>query len=236
MLCAGSTRVRGLLVGASLFVVMKAFASGGSALTGTEAISNSVSVFRQPEARNARITLVIMSLVLGSLVLGVAALAAIVHPVPYLQGTPTVVAQVARYVRTDRGLRPRAALPGLCNTGNRWFHPWCWRLTPASRGFPFWPASPPRTRISPDSSPGAGIGSCSPRASGVLTVVSIALLLVTGAHVDSLIPLYAIGVFTGFTMAGAGMVKYHLTNREPHWRRGAVINGTAAVLSLVVDV
>ena len=49
---------------------MKAFASGGSALTGTEAISNGVSVFRRPEARNARITLVIMSLILGSLVLG----------------------------------------------------------------------------------------------------------------------------------------------------------------------
>ena len=68
----------------------------------------------------------------------------------------------------------------------------------------------------------------------VLTVASIALLLITRAKLDSLIALYAIGVFTGFTMAGAGMVKYHLTHREPHWRRGVVINGTAAVLSFVV--
>ena len=68
----------------------------------------------------------------------------------------------------------------------------------------------------------------------VLTVASIALLLVTQAKLDNLIALYAIGVFTGFTMAGAGMVKYHLTHREPHWRRGAIINGTAAVLSFVV--
>ena len=67
-------------------------------------------------------------------------------------------------------------------------------------------------------------------------MVSILLLLVTRAQVDSLIPLYAIGVFTGFTMAGAGMVKYHLNNREPQWRRRAIINGTAAVLSFVVDI
>ena len=60
------------------------------------------------------------------------------------------------------------------------------------------------------------------------------MLLITRAKLDSLIALYAIGVFTGFTMAGAGMVKFHLTNREPHWRRGVIINGTAAVLSFVV--
>ena len=83
---------------------MRAFASGGSALTGTEAISNGVSVFRQPEARNARITMVWMSTILGSLVLGVGALAAVVHPVPYLDGTPTVVSQIAKYVYGTSGL------------------------------------------------------------------------------------------------------------------------------------
>ena len=88
----------GLLLGASVFIVLKAFASGGSALTGTEAISNGVSVFRRPEARNARITMVMMSLILGSLVLGVTLLAAATHPVPYVSGTPTVISQVAKYV------------------------------------------------------------------------------------------------------------------------------------------
>ena len=68
----------------------------------------------------------------------------------------------------------------------------------------------------------------------VLTVVSSILLLITRARVDSLIPLYAIGVFTGFTMAGAGMAKYHLAHREDHWRRRLVINGTASVLSFIV--
>src|SRR5579862_2205319 len=88
----------GLLLGASLFLVLKAFASGGSALTGTEAISNGVSVFRQPEARNARTTLTTMATILGSMFLGVSVLAAVVHPVPFRSGTPTVVSQVARYV------------------------------------------------------------------------------------------------------------------------------------------
>ena len=60
------------------------------------------------------------------------------------------------------------------------------------------------------------------------------LLLITRARVDKLIPLYAIGVFTGFTMAGAGMAKYHWTHREDHWRRRLTINGTASVLSSVV--
>jgi len=65
----------GWLYGATVFVLLKSFASGGSPLTGTEAISNGVSIFRRPEARNARITMVSMSLILGSLVLGVSTLA-----------------------------------------------------------------------------------------------------------------------------------------------------------------
>jgi hypothetical protein len=70
----------------------------------------------------------------------------------------------------------------------------------------------------------------------VLTAASVILLLVTRAKVDSLIPLYAIGVFTGFTMAGAGMAKYHLVHREPQWRRRLAVNASAAVLSFVVDI
>jgi hypothetical protein len=59
-------------------------------------------------------------------------------------------------------------------------------------------------------------------------------LIITQARVDKLIPLYAIGVFTGFTMAGAGMAKYHHSHREDHWKRRLAINGTASVLSFVV--
>jgi amino acid transporter len=220
----------GLLLGASVFIVMKAFASGGSALTGTEAISNGVSVFRPPESRNARITLVIMSLVLGSLVLGIAALAAIVHPVPYVGGTPTVLAQVAKYVYGHGALAHALFLCLQAGTmvilvlaANTSF-----------TGFPFLASFAADDSYLPRQLTRRGHRLVFSTGITVLTVVSIVLLLVTQAKLDNLIALYAIGVFTGFTMAGAGMVKYHLTNHEPHWRRGAAINGTAAVLSFVV--
>ena len=68
----------------------------------------------------------------------------------------------------------------------------------------------------------------------VLAVASIALLIATRARVAALIPMYAIGVFTGFTMAGAGMTRHHLTHRQPGWRRSVLINATAAVVCLLV--
>jgi len=224
-------RGTGLLLGASLFVVMKAFASGGSALTGTEAISNGVSIFRPPESRNARITLVVMAVILGSLVLGVAGLAAVVHPVPFRAGTPTVLAQVAKYVYGPGAfahvlfvLLQAGTMLILVLAANTSF-----------TGFPFLASFAADDSYLPRQLTRRGHRLVFSTGIIVLTVASIVLLLVTGAHVDSLIPLYAIGVFTGFTMAGAGMVKHHLTYREPHWRRGAAINGTAAVLSFVVD-
>src|SRR5205807_7912370 len=63
-----------------------------------------------------------------------------------------------------------------------------------------------------------------------LTVASIVLLLLTGAKVDRLIPLYAIGVFTSFTLSQAGMAKHHITKKEPGWRFGLFVNGTGAVI------
>ena len=94
----------GLLYGATHLRRPQAFASGGSALTGTEAISNGVSIFRRPESRNARITMVMMAAILGSLVLGVSLLATVTHPVPYESGTPTVISQIAKFVYGTSGL------------------------------------------------------------------------------------------------------------------------------------
>ncbi len=227
---AVGTSGHGLLMGASLFVVMKAFASGGSALTGTEAISNGVSVFRAPEARNARITLVIMSLILGSLVLGIAALAAIVHPVPYVLGTPTVLAQVAKYVYGPGAFAH--VLYVLLQAGTMLIL--VLAANTSFTGFPFLASFAADDSYLPRQLTRRGHRLVFSTGIIVLTVASVVLLVVTRAQVDSLIPLYAIGVFTGFTMAGAGMVKYHLTHREPHWQRRTAINGTAAVLSFVV--
>ncbi len=222
----------GLLYGAGIFVLMRSFASGGSALTGTEAISNGVSVFRKPEARNARITMIWMSLILGTLVLGVSALASITHPVPYVSGTPTVVSQIAKYVygnaalgRTLFVLLQASTMFILVLAANTSF-----------TGFPFLASFAADDSYLPRQLTRRGHRLVFSTGIIVLTVVSVVLLIITRAQVDNLIPLYAIGVFTGFTMAGAGMVRYHQRHREDHWRRRAMINGTSAVLSFIVDV
>lgn len=220
----------GLLYGAGVFVILKAFASGGSALTGTEAISNGVSVFRRPESRNARITMVMMALILGSLVLGVSSLAAVTHPVPYLSGTPTVISQIAKYVYGSHGLGN--FLYVLLQVGTTLIL--ILAANTSFTGFPFLASFAAEDSYLPRQLTKRGHRLVFSTGIIVLTVASIVLLAVTRAKVDKLIPLYAIGVFTGFTMAGAGMAKYHLSHREDHWRRRLAINGTASVLSAIV--
>jgi amino acid transporter len=220
----------GLLYGATVFVVLKAFASGGSALTGTEAISNGVSIFRKPESRNARITMILMATILGSLVLGVSVLASITHPVPYVSGTPTVISQVAKYVYGTHGLG--SVLYAMLQIGTTLIL--ILAANTSFTGFPFLASFAAEDSYLPRQLTKRGHRLVFSTGIIVLTVVSVILLLITRARVDSLIPLYALGVFTGFTMAGAGMAKYHLMHREDHWRRRLVINGTASVLSFVV--
>ncbi len=220
----------GLLLGASVFVVLKAFASGGSALTGTEAISNGVSVFRRPESRNARITMVLMAVILGSLVMGVSTLAAVTHPVPYLSGTPTVISQIAKFVYGPSGLGNFFYV--LLQIGTTLIL--ILAANTSFTGFPFLASFAAEDSYLPRQLTKRGHRLVFSTGIIVLTVVSVLLLWVTNARVDKLIPLYAIGVFTGFTMAGAGMAKYHHTHREDHWRRRLAINGTASVLSAIV--
>ncbi len=220
----------GLLYGAGIFVVLKAFASGGSALTGTEAISNGVSIFRRPESRNARITMVMMAVILGSLVLGVSSLAALTHPVPYLSGTPTVISQIAKDVYGAHGLGNFFYV--LLQVGTTLIL--ILAANTSFTGFPFLASFAAEDSYLPRQLTKRGHRLVFSTGIIVLTVVSVILLAVTRAKVDKLIPLYAIGVFTGFTMAGAGMAKYHHTHREDHWRRRLAINGTASVLSFIV--
>ena len=80
---------------ALVFTLLRAFANGGSSLTGIEAVSNAVSAFRPPEGRNARQVLVIQGLILAFLVGGISWLAHIIHATPYTSGTPTVISQEA---------------------------------------------------------------------------------------------------------------------------------------------
>jgi len=224
-------RGSGLFLGASLFVVLKAYASGGSALTGTEAISNGVSVFRQPEARNARTTLVWMALILGSMFFMISALAAVTHPVPYVAGTPTVISQVAKYVYGTSAvghllyylmqIGTAAILILAANT--------------SFTGFPFLASFAAEDYFLPRQLMRRGHRLVFSNGIVVLTVVAVALLLATNSNVNSLINMYAIGVFTGFTLSGAGMVRHHWRERAARWQRNVGLCAAACVLSAIVD-
>ncbi|MGH3417893.1 MAG: APC family permease, partial [Actinocrinis sp.] len=222
----------GILLGVSLFYVARAFANGGSAMTGTEAISNGVSVFRDPQARNARTTLVIMSTILGSMFLGVSVLSALAHARPFASGTPTVVSEIGHLVygggplgATLYGCLQAATALILILAANTSF-----------TGFPFLVSFVAEDSFLPRKLTVRGHRLVFSNGIITLAVVSIALLVATGAKVAALIPMYAIGVFTGFTMAGAGMATHHLRHREPNWRRGVAVNAAAAAVCLLVVV
>jgi amino acid transporter len=222
----------GLLLGVSLFYAAKAFANGGSAMTGTEAISNGVSIFREPQAKNARTTLVIMSTILGTMFLGVSILAALAHARPFSNGTPTVVSEIGRLIYGHGtggsllyGLLQASTAVILILAANTSF-----------TGFPFLVSFVAEDSFLPRTLTVRGHRLVFSNGIIVLAVASIALLVATKAKVAALIPMYAIGVFTGFTMAGAGMAKHHLAHRETGWRRSVAINGAAAVVCLFVVV
>jgi amino acid transporter len=220
----------GWLYGASLFIVLRSFANGGSSLTGLEAISNGISAFREPQGRNARRTLITMSCVLAVLVLGVSTLAHYTHAVPYTDGTPTVIAQEARLafgngtVGTIGLIFVQLATALVLYTGAN---------TPFT-GFPFLASFVAQDRFLPRVLTRRGHRLAFSNGIIVLTALSLALLLVTDASVDKLVALYAIGVFTAFTMAGAGLTVYHLRGRGPLRRVKLVVNALAAVISAAV--
>lgn len=226
----GTSSGNGVLVGASLFVALHAFASGGAAVTGVEAISNGVPAFKPPEWRNARQTLVMMGVGLGVMFLGLSMLAAHLHVSPFESGTPTVISQIGEAVYGDGPIADIAyyslqiatmlILVLAANTGFADFP----RLASFQAGDSFLPRQLTKR------------GHRLVYSNGIMVLAAAAMVLVvvTGAEVTRLIPLYAIGVFTGFTLSQSGMTRHHLRRREPGWRKGLAINGTGAVLSAVV--
>jgi amino acid transporter len=220
----------GWLMGLAFITLLRSFANGGSSLTGLEAISNGVSSFRRPESRNARWTLVIMSSVLAFLVLGVTLLAHWTHAIPYALGSPTVVSQVTKAVFGTSiighllyYLVLLATMLILYTGGNTSFN-----------GFPFLASFVAGDRFLPRQLTRRGHRLAFSNGILVLTAVAVTLILVFRANVTGLVSLYAIGVFTGFSMAGAGMVKHHLTHRGRHWRRSVIVNGFSSVLTIIV--
>jgi amino acid transporter len=214
-----------------VFVLLKAFANGGSSLTGIEAVSNAVSAFKPPEGLNARKVLVAEGLILGTLVAGISWLAHVTHATPYNSGVPTVISQEAGIV-FGRGtvwgsalyILVQAATALILYTGGN----------TSFNGFPFLANFVAEDSFLPRWLTKRGHRLAFSNGIIVLAVLSIALLAAVGSNVNRLVPFYAIGVFTAFTLAGLGMAKYHHTHKEPGWRRKLVINFSAGVTSLVV--
>ncbi len=219
-----------LMKGAGLWAILGAFASGSSALTGVEAISNGVSAFRPPEYRNARRTLVLMGVTLGVCFLGLGFLSTLVHPVPYEAGSPTVISQVGKVVF---GAGPAghvlffflqaATLLVLVLGANTSFADF-----PRLASFAATDSYMPRQLMQR--------GHRLVFSNGILLLAICAgvLIIASGASVNKLIPFYGIGVFTSFTMSQSGMAKHHLTHRERHWQVGLVINGFGCAMTAVV--
>ena len=210
----------------------RAFANGGSSLTGIEAVSNAVSALNPPEGRDARQILAWQGSIVVFLIAGISWLAHVTHATPYTAGFPTVLAQEARLVFGPTlaghvmffGLQVATAAI-LFTGGNTSF-----------TGFPFLASFVAEDSFLPRWLTRRGHRLAFSNGIIVLTVLSLSLMLVAGATVDALIPFYAIGVFTGFAMAGFGMARYHRRTREPGWRRRLVVNAAGGVYTALVVV
>ena len=221
---------QGLLTFAAIFILLRAFANGGSSLTGLEAISDGVSLFKTPEQVNARKTLVIMSTILGSLVLGVSWFAHKIQAMPYESETPTVISQVARTILGDGAagnvffiIVQAATMLILFAGANTTYSafPMVVNFVATDGYLPNWLTKRGhRLNFS----------------NGILLLAGSAmiLILVTGASVEHLVAFYALGVFTAFTLSGLGMAKYNFKNRDKWWRGKFIVNGLSGGISLVV--
>ena len=220
----------GLLLGASAFVFLRGFANGGSAMTGMEAISNAVPVFRDPQVKNARMTLVLMASIIGSLFLAVSVLAALTHTIPFSSGTPTVLSGIGRIVF---GSGPAGQI-GYYSLQFSTALILVLGANTSFNGFPLLVSFIAEDSYLPRPLTKRGHRLAYSNGIIVLTVISLVLLVVTKAKVASLIPLYGCTVFVGFTMAGAGMTRYSLTHPGPHQKRNVATNAVAFVASLLV--
>ena len=219
-----------LLTGAAIFILLRAFANGGSSLTGLEAISDGVALFKAPEADNAKRTLVIMSAILGTLVLGVSWFAHKIHAMPYESGTPTVISQIAKAAvgtgTFGQGMFILVQLATMlilfagANTTYSAFPLLCNFV--AADGYLPRQLSKRGHRLA--------------FSNGILFLAGggIFLVIITAGSVEHLVAFYALGVFTGFMLAGFGMAKHATTHKGDGWKVKFVINGLAGSISLII--
>ncbi len=210
----------------SLLLLMRAFADGCSAMTGTEAISNGTPAFKPPEWKNAQTTMVTMAVILAVVFLGISYLATVSGAVPTEH--VSVLAQIGEAVFgqgilyyvlifSTMGILVLAAQTSFAD-------------------FPRLASILARDGFMPRQFAFRGERLAFNSGIVALALVASAVVIAFRGRVEALIPLYAIGVFTAFTLSQSGMVRHWLTGRGPGWRRSALINGTGAVATGIVTV
>ena len=208
----------------TLFLLLRAFASGCTALTGVEAISNGIQAFKYPESRNASVTLTWMAGILFTLFLGVTILSQLHHVVPR-QGE-TLVSQLARDIFGTGFFYyviQTATAMILILAANTSF-----------AGFPRLSSILARDRFLPHQLASQGDRLVYSNGIIALGLVASSLIWLFRGETHALIPLYAVGVFLSFTLSQAGMVRHWLALRTAGWRRSVTINGLGAVSAAVV--
>jgi amino acid transporter len=212
----------------SLFLILRAFSSGATALTGVEAIADGVQAFRRPQAKNAAATLLIMGVMSTAMFLGITVMAQLlqVRVDEHIAAEQPVLAQIGETVFGDGFLFivlqvfTAGILILAANT--------------AFQDFPRLASILARDRFMP--SQFRNRGDRLVFSNGVLVLALVAALLIWAFDADltRLIQLYVVGVFTAFTLSQTGMVRRWLRLREPGWQRAAIINGVGAVTTGVV--
>ena len=208
----------------TILILLRAFASGAVALTGTEAIATGVPAFKPPEARNAARTLMVMAVILAILFIGMTYLASGFRILP--APGQTVIAQIANHVYGDTvafylfQVFTALLLFLAANTSFAAFP----RLAAVLAEDGFIPRQ------------FAFRGDRLAYSAGIIILGAIAALVVVagGGSTHALIPLYAVGVFIDFTISQSGMVRHWLRTRDQGWRQRLVINATGAVLTGVI--
>ncbi len=207
-----------------IFIILRAFASGCATLTGIEAVSNGVRAFRAPEAKNAGITLVWMAVTLGVLTIGIAYFAHYYRILP--NENETVLSQLARMV-FSKGiiyyLIQFATALILILAANTSY-----------ADFPRLSSIMANDRYLPRQLSNRGDKLVFSNGILILGVMSAFLLVLFRGDTHLLIPLYAVGVFTAFTLSQAGMVRHWLREKGAGWLKSTVINGVGTIVTAVV--
>jgi len=218
----------------TVLLALRAFASGCTALTGVEAISNGVPAFKPPKSRNAAATLTIMAALAISMFSGITALALAIHARAYPAGNPSVISQIAETVwgRTFLYYAFQAATAGILVLA----------ANTAFNGFPTLASILAQDRYLPRQLHNRGDRLAFSNGIVLLAVISTALIIGFNASIDKLIQLYIVGVFTSFTLSQYGMVRHWRirlgSTRNPAERtairRSQTINATGAGVTGVV--